>query len=70
LTPVFEKCTKVVDMVAPWLGPIGIGLKLATAFVSIFVKKEKPAEEQLKEIGLKNYEINGTILKGVTEVLK
>ncbi len=36
---VFSKASEVIDTVAPWLGPIGIGLKIATSFVSLFVKK-------------------------------
>ena len=38
---VFEKAGKIVDTVAPWLGPIGIGLKVCTFLVGLFVRKKK-----------------------------
>ena len=36
---VFQKADKIIGKIAPWLGPIGVGLKIATSFVSLFVKK-------------------------------
>ena len=66
LSPVFTKCAEVVDMVAPWLGPIGIGLKLATCGMSFFMDDIKSNEEKLGELNLK---INKIILKGINEIL-
>ena len=34
---VFKDAADVVDLVAPWLGPIGIGLKVTTIAVGCFV---------------------------------
>ena len=48
---IFEKCGSVVDTVAPWLGPIGIGLKCATTFVGLFVTKK---DKSVKELGEEN----------------
>ncbi len=63
---VFSKCADVIDTVAPWLGPIGIGLKVATSFVSLFVKSGMSQ----KEIGEENLRLNKLILEHVSEVLE
>ena len=63
---VFAKCGEVIDTVAPWLGPIGIGLKVATSFVSLFVKSGMSQ----KEIGEENLRLNKLILEHVSEVLE
>ena len=60
---VFSKATEVIDKIAPWLGPIGLGLKIATCFVSLFVTKK---EMTMREIGEENLRLNKLILKNVT----
>ena len=56
---VFEKAGDVIDTVAPWLGPIGIGLKVATTFVGLFVNKK---EMSVKDIANENLRLNKMIL--------
>lgn len=63
---VFEKAGTVVDTVAPWLGPIGIGLKVATTFVGIFIGKKQMS---VQELGEENLKLNKVILEGVTDIL-
>ncbi len=62
---VFSKAAEVIDKIAPWLGPIGVGLKVATCFVSIFVKEEK----SMREISEENLRLNKLILENVIQVL-
>ena len=33
--PILQKANKVIDNVAPWLSPIGIGLKLSFAMINM-----------------------------------
>ncbi len=63
---VFSKAAEVIDCVAPWLGPIGIGLKVATSFVSLFVKKGMSE----KEIANENLRLNKMILEHVSELME
>lgn len=60
MSVVFEKAGDVIDAVAPWLGPIGIGLKVATTLVSLFVGKKKPT---MKELANENLQLNKLILE-------
>ena len=51
----FSKAKEVIDTVAPWLGPIGVGLKVATFCVSMFVHEK---EKTMREIGEENLRLN------------
>ena len=62
----FAKCSEVIETVAPWLGPIGIGLKVATSFVSLFVKNGMSQKEICEE----NLRLNKLILEHVSDVLE
>lgn len=64
---VFAKVDTVIDAVAPWLGPIGIGLKVAVCFVGLFVTKKK--EMSAKDIGKENLRLNKMILKDCSDIL-
>ena len=55
----FSKAKDVIDTIAPWLGPIGVGLKVATFCVSMFVNEK---EKTIKEIGEENLKLNKLIL--------
>ena len=64
---VSEKAGSMIDTVAPWLGPIGIGLKVATTFVGLFVGKK---EMSMSEIANENLRLNKQILDSCSTILE
>lgn len=64
---VFKKVGSIVDTVAPWLGPIGIGLKVCTCLVGLFVRKKKTMSE--KDMAKENIRLNKLILKDCSHIL-
>ena len=63
--PVFKEAAHVIDQVAPWLGPIGIGLKVTTLAVGFFVEEKMTVDQLCQE----NLKLNKEILSDVTEIL-
>ena len=66
ISKAITKTTDAIDKVAPWLGPIGLGLKIATSFVGLFV--EDGMDE--KALGEENLRLNTKILKQISVVLE